>query len=180
MKRFLAVPAVALAALVLASGAQAQDGRLQVKSYQAVGKQKLQVDLSIADAGELYRDLRDYLKRALAQRGNPIGTSGDSGVKIVVNYAAPLPSDGGGDTSTGPVPDRRAPAFRQPQVAPPRKNALHVSVTIYREKGGSVLWSGDATCYADFSSSKIVGRAMVDQLVERIDKTYSGSLDCPG
>jgi hypothetical protein len=62
--------------LALASAASAQNvNRLTTKSYQPIGKQKLQVDLTQVDAGELYRELRDHLKTVLERQGNPVGSS---------------------------------------------------------------------------------------------------------
>ncbi|HMO86533.1 MAG TPA: hypothetical protein PKC18_16605, partial [Lacipirellulaceae bacterium] len=87
------------------AGAQSV-GRLQSKSYQPIGNQKVQVDLTQVDAGELYRELRDHLKDTLEARGNPIGRSGVIGVKIEVSYSQPI-------APPPAAPDRGLPSERQ-------------------------------------------------------------------
>jgi hypothetical protein len=41
------------------------------------------------------------------------------------------------------------------------------------------VWSGEATCNTPFASAKLTGKAMIDQLVESIDKTRARDADCP-
>jgi hypothetical protein len=174
--------------------APASTGRLQTKSFQPIGKNKIQVDLTVVDAGELQRTLHDYFKQRLQARGNPIGSSGTLAVKLEVQYAQPLPNTGGANnppppppgvgqgTAVGqnnPIPDRKAPAFQQGAPSPGLTTPLHLAVTIYREQGGTVVWTGEATCYTPFASAQATGRTMIDQLVDSIDKTRSGEADCP-
>ena len=137
-------------AAALSGAARAQQGKIEVKSYERIGKDKIQVDLSLADTGALYRDLRDYLKDVLTARGNPVGRSGPLAAKLNVNYAMPIeprsstgndPAISGpaGPNAAGPtagalVPDRPPPAFRRPEIAPARGNALRVGITVYREQ----------------------------------------------
>jgi hypothetical protein len=209
----LSIVALALAGLALSSQAGAQSakpqtitpppgktaplqaGRLQTKSYQPIGKNKVQVDLSVANAGELERTLHDYFKQRLTARGNPVGSSGVLAAKLAVQYAAPLPSindsannpppppsgvGAGTSASQGsPIPDSKAPAFRQGTSGPGLTTPIHLTITIYREQGGGVVWSGEATCNTPFASAKLTGKAMIDQLVESIDKTRVRDADCP-
>ncbi|MGE0153117.1 MAG: hypothetical protein AB7R90_10900 [Reyranellaceae bacterium] len=199
MRLFLSVMAFA-AALALAGTAQAQGvGRLTTKSYQPIGKQKLQVDLTQVDAGELYRELRDHLKGVLERRGNPVGSSGVMGVKIEVSYprpvqSSPLGHDRGAtydrqETTvpglSNPIPQERtfAPERRAPQVSgsagdDERLNPLRINLTVYREKGGAVAWTAEASCAVPFTSAKDVGRAMIDQMVARLDNSVSLAAQC--
>lgn len=183
-------PAIALA--LLAGPAQAQASKLETKTFERIGKEKIQVDLSLADTGVLYRELRDYLKEVLEARGNPIGRSGPIAAKLTVNYAQPIEPSGSagpgpsisGPSTSGPtagatMPDRTAPAFRRPDVAPPRGNAMRIGITIYRERGGKVLWTGEANCTVPFAIANEAGRALIDQLVEQIDKNRTGPAECP-
>ena len=183
-------PAIALA--LGAGSAQAQQGKLEAKTFERIGKEKIQVDLSLADTGVLYRELRDYLKEVLEARGNPIGRSGPIAAKLNINYAQPIEPSGSagpgasisGPSTSGPtagsvMPDRTAPAFRRPDIAPPRGNAMHIGITIYRERGGKVLWTGEATCTVAFAIANDAGRAMIVQLVELIDKNRKATTECP-
>ncbi len=170
-------------------------GSLRTKSYQPIGKNKLQVDLSVANAGELERTLHDYFKQRLEARGNPVGSSGVLAAKLAVQYAAPLPSingtgnnpppppsgvaSGSSATQNSPIPDSKAPAFSSGTPAPDLTTPIHLTITIYREQGGTVVWTGEATCSTPFASAKSAGKAMIDQLVESIDKTRSRDADCP-
>jgi hypothetical protein len=184
--------------LALAVGASAQGiGRLTSKSYQPIGKQKLQVDLTQVDAGELYRELRDHLKSVLEQRGNPVGSSGTLGVKIDVSYPRPIgPSTlgatdrdarydrtGPGQGSSSPIPQERTFAPRAPapsgtSVEAERLNPLRINLTVYREGGGAVVWTAEASCGVPFTAAKDVGRAMVEQMVSRLDSSVSVAAQC--
>lgn len=205
----LAVAGLALSGLMFASLAGAQPkpptttpgaattaaaGRLQTKSFQPIGKNKIQVDLTVVDAGDLQRTLHDYFKQRLQSRGNPVGSSGTLAAKLEVQYAQPLPNVGGGNnpppappgvgqgtplSQGSPIPDRRAPAFQQGTPSPGLTTPLHLTVTIYREQGGTVVWTGQATCNTPFATAQATGKTMIDQLVESIDKTRSGEADCP-
>lgn len=198
MTRFITVIALG-AALALAGPAQAQNvGRLTTKSYQPIGKQKLQVDLTQVDAGELYRELRDHLKVVLEQRGNPVGSSGVMGVKIEVNYSRPiapppiapdrgLPSErqtpGLGQSSPIPQdrtigPERRTPLPRGATVESERLNPLRINLTVYRENGGAVVWTAESSCPVAFVNAKDVGRGMIDQMVARLDASVSLAAEC--
>jgi hypothetical protein len=170
-------------------------GTLQTKSYQPIGKNKLQVDLTVVNAGELERDLHDYFKQRLEAHGNPVGSSGTLAAKLAVEYATPLPSvtgtganppppppgvgAGGPSSQESPIPDRRAPAFTPGTPPPSAASPMHVTVTIYREQGGAVVWTGEATCNVAFKSAKQAGRTMIDQLVAAIDTTRKRDADCP-
>ena len=173
----------------------AQAGTLQTKSYQPIGKNKLQVDLSVANAGELQRDLHDYFKERLQARGNAVGSSGTLAVKLAIEYVTPAPSLVGTDanppppppgvgagTATSqesPIPDSKAPAFKPTTPAPNGLSPMHLTITVYREQGGAVAWTGEATCNTPFKSAKLTGKAMIDQLVESIDTTRTRDADCP-
>ena len=201
MARSLAIFALAVGALALVASVpvSAQNvGRLQTKSYQKIGKQKVQVDLTQVDAGELYRELRDHLKSVLEARGNPVGSSGALGVKIEVSYSRPiepppiapdrgLPSErqtpGLGQSSPIPQdrtfgPERRTPLPRGATVESERLNPLRINLTVYREKGGAVLWTGESSCPVAFTAAKDVGRRMIDQMVERLDQSVSLAAEC--
>lgn len=170
-------------------------GSLVTKSYQPIGKGKLQVDLTVVNAGEVQRDLHDYFKQRLTAHGNPVGSSGTLAVKLAIEYVAPAPSLAGTNanppptppgvgagTSTSqesPIPDSKAPAFKPTSPTPSGLSPMHLTITVYREQGGAVVWSGEATCNTPFKSAKITGRAMIDQLVESLDKTRARDADCP-
>ena len=170
-------------------------GSLVAKSYQPIGKAKLQVDLSVANAGELQRELHDYFKQRLEARGNPVGSSGTVAAKLAVEYATPLPSVSGTQNNPppppsgvgagtsasqeGPIPDNKSPAFRPTSPAPSGVSPMHLTITIYREQGGAVVWVGEATCNAAFTNAKATGRTMIDQLVDSIDQTRTRDADCP-
>ena len=182
-------------AAALPGAAHAQHGKIEVKSYERIGKDKIQVDLSLADTGALYRDLRDYLKDVLTARGNPVGRSGPLAAKLNVNYAMPIeprsstgndPAISGpaGPNAAGPtagalVPDRPPPAFRRPEIAPARGNALRVGITVYREQGGKVVWTGEASCIVAFADANAAGRGLIDQLIALLDRNQTGAPDCP-
>lgn len=175
--------------------APAQAGTLQAKSYQPIGKNKLQVDLTVANAGELQRELHDYFKQRLQARGNPVGSSGTLAAKLAVEYVTPLPGVSGTNnnppapppgvgsgtsaTQDSPIPDSKAPAFKPAAPSPSGASPMHLTVTIYREQGGAVVWTGEATCNTPFKSAKLTGKAMIDQLVESIDTTRTRDADCP-
>lgn len=199
MIRCFSVLGISLALVVsLTAAAAAQNtGRLTTKSYQPIGKQKLQVDLTQVDAGELYRELRDYLKEQLERRGNPVGSSGVMGVKMQVAYTRPiessrigperdLPSDNRvpGYSSNSPIPDSRSfvPERRNPYApgvsGEERTNPLRINITIYREGGGAVAWSAEASCAVAFANTKDVGRAMIDQMIARLDTSVSLAAEC--
>lgn len=186
-------------ALAFASTAPAQNvGRLTSKSFQPIGKQKLQVDLTQVDAGELYRDLRDHLKAVLERQGNPVGSSGALGIKIEVSYShsiapppiAPdrgLPSErqtpGLGQSSPIPQdrtigPERRTPLPPTATVESERLNPLRINLTVYRENGGNVVWTAESSCPVAFANAKNVGRRMIDQLVARLDTSVSLAAEC--
>lgn len=194
----ISILATALVA-TLALGAQAQTlGRLTTKSYEPIGKQKLQVDLTQVDAGELYRDLRDHLKTVLEQRGNRVGSSGVLGVKIEVSYSRPiepppiapdrnLPSErqtpGLGQSSPIPQdrtvgPERRTPLPQGATQESERLNPLRVNLTVYRENGGRVVWTAESSCAVAFVNAKEIGRAMIDQMVARLDSSVSLAAEC--
>ncbi len=201
MARSLAIFALAAGALALVASvpASAQSvGRLQTKSYQKIGKQKVQVDLTQVDAGELYRELRDHLKSVLESSGNPVGSSGALGVKIEVNYSRPiepppiapdrgLPSErqtpGLGQSSPIPQdrtigPERRTPLPRGATAESERLNPLRINLTVYREKGGAVMWTAESSCPVSFTAAKDVGRRMIDQMIERLDRSVSLAAEC--
>jgi hypothetical protein len=199
MKRSISLAGLSAAIVVaLAAGAAAQGtGRLTTKSYQPIGKQKLQVDLTQVDAGELYRELRDHLKSVLEQRGNPVGSSGTMGVKIEVSYPRPIqgPQLGATDRdsvygrqgptqgSNSPIPQERtfAPRPTVPSgssVEAERLNPLRINLTVYREGGGAVAWTAEASCAVPFTAAKDVGRAMIDQMVGRLDNSVSVAAQC--
>lgn len=186
-------------ALAIATPVLAQNvGKLQSKSFQQIGKQKVQVDLTQVDAGELYRDLRDHLKRVLEARGNPVGSSGALGIKIEVNYSRPiepppiapdrpLPSErqtpGLGQSS--PIPQDRTVGPERRTALPPgatveseRLNPLRINLIVYREKGGAVVWTAESSCPVAFTNAKDVGRRMIDQMVARLDATVSLAAEC--
>jgi hypothetical protein len=199
MIRCFSVLGVSLALVLgMTAAAAAQNtGRLTTKSYQPIGKQKLQVDLTQVDAGELYRELRDYLKEQLERRGNPVGSSGAMGVKMQVAYVRPiesgrigperdLPSDNRvpGYSSNSPIPESRsfAPERRNPYApgvsGEERTNPLRINITIYREGGGAVAWTAEASCAVAFVNAKDVGRAMIDQMIARLDSSVSLAAEC--
>lgn len=186
-------------ALALVSAAAAQSvGRLTTKSFQPIGKQKLQVDLTQVDAGELYRDLRDHLKNVLERRGNPVGSSGTLGIKIEVSYSRPiepppiapdrgLPSErqtpGLGQSSPIPQdrtvgPERRTPLPPTATVESERLNPLRINLTVYRETGGNVVWTAESSCAVAFVNAKDIGRRMIDQMVARLDTSVSLAAEC--
>lgn len=190
----------ALLALALSQPAAAQGvGQLQTKSYQKIGKQKMQVDLTQVDAGELYRELRDHLKSVLEARGNPVGSSGALGAKITVSYSTPIPPPPAG-ADRGLPSERQTPGLGQSSPIPAervftperrtttsqrdaqsdRLNPLRINLTVYREQGGAVLWTADANCPVAFADAKSVGRRMVDQMVSRVDASVSVALNCGG
>jgi len=186
-------------ALALSLPASAQGvGRITTKSYQPIGKQKLQVDLTRADAGELYRELRDHLKSTLERRGNAVGSSGVMGVKIEVNYSRPiepppvapdrgLPSErqSPGLGQSSPIPENRTIGPERRTPLPPgatqqseRLNPLRINITIYREGSGAVVWTGESSCAVAFVNAKDVGRGMIDQMVARLDSSVSLAAQC--
>lgn len=188
-----------IVALALAGAAAAQNvGRLTSKSFAPIGKQKLQVDLTQVDAGELYRDLRDHLKTVLERRGNPVGSSGTLGVKIDVNYSQPiapppiapdrgLPTErqtpGLGQSSPIPQdrtigPERRTPLPPNATIESERLNPLRINLTVYKENGGNVVWTAESSCAVAFVNAKDVGRRMIDQLVSRLDASGSMAAEC--
>jgi len=185
------LPVLAIALALFGAPAFAQPGKIETKSYERIGKEKIQVDLTLADTGVLYRDLRDYLKDVLTARGNPVGKSGPLAAKLNVSYAQPIEPGGGiGVGPTGPsgpsgpnpgvaVPDRTAPAFRRDVIPPARGNALRVGITVYREQGGKVVWSGEASCTTAFANASAAGHALIDQLVNLIDQNRTGAAECP-
>ena len=196
----LAIGAGALA-LTLVLPATAQNvGRLQTKSYQKIGKQKMQVDLTQVDAGELYRELRDHLKQGLEARGNPVGSSGVLGIKIEVSYSRPiepppiapdrgLPSErqtpGLGQSSPIPQdrtigPERRTPLPRGATEESERLNPLRINLIVYRENLGAVVWTAQSSCAVTFTAAKDVGKRMIDQMVERLGQSVSLAAECGG
>jgi hypothetical protein len=201
MKRSFSIFALGgIIALAIVSAAAAQNvGRLTTKSFQPIGKQKLQVDLTHADAGELYRDLRDHLKAVLERRGNPVGSSGVLGIKIEVNYSQPiepppiapdrgLPSErqtpGLGQSSPIPQdrtigPERRTPLPPTATSESERRNPLRINLTVYREGSGNVVWTAESSCPVAFVNAKDVGRRMIDQMVARLDTSVSLAAECP-
>jgi hypothetical protein len=199
MMRCFSVLGISVALVLgLATAALAQNtGRVTTKSYQPIGKQKVQVDLTQVDAGELYRELREYLKQQLEQRGNPVGSSGVMGVKMQVAYVRPiessrigperdLPSDNRvpGYSSNSPIPDSRSfvPERRNPYApgvsGEERTNPLRINLTIYREGGGAVVWTAEASCAVAFANAADVGRAMIDQMIARLDTSVSLAAEC--
>jgi len=201
MKRSFSIFALgSVIALAIVSTAAAQNvGRLTTKSFQPIGKQKLQVDLTHADAGELYRDLRDHLKNVLERQGNPVGSSGVLGIKIEVNYSRPiepppiapdrgLPSErqtpGLGQSSPIPQdrtigPERRTPLPPTATSESERLNPLRINLTVYREGSGNVAWTAESSCLVAFVNAKDVGRRMIDQMVARLDTSVSLAAECP-
>jgi hypothetical protein len=200
MTRLFSISVLSAAlALGLTSAASAQTvNRLTTKSYQPIGKQKLQVDLTQVDAGELYRDLRDHLKTVLEQRGNPVGSSGSLGIKIEVVYSRPiepppiapdrpLPSErqtpGLGQSSPIPQdrtigPERRTPLPQGATTQSERLNPLRINLVVYRETLGAVVWTAESSCAVAFVNAKEIGRRMIDQMVARLDSSVSLAAEC--
>ena len=189
----IAAAAIAILALhVMPASSQAPPkvGQLEVRAYQAIPKTKTAVQLTNDSA--LNRNLRREVMVRLARRGNEVGFSGGNVMRMDVQHVDLL---GGSGITRGPVggydsnnydgpaanPRPQVPGVRIDRTPPPTGGGpmLRITLTLYSTDGGKVLWTANASCYAQSSMAETAGTAMIDAIFVNADKNRIGDAGCP-
>ncbi len=164
-------------------------GQMEIRAYQKIPKTKIAVQLT-SDT-HLSRELRRQVMVRLSQRGNEVGFSGGSIMRMDVSYfdfSAGTRNDGwidpGPQVETGANPRLALPANpidigrRGSSSAAPSSSTLRISLTLYEANGGKVLWTATASCSVPSSDAKIAGLGIVNQIFDNADANRVADSAC--
>jgi hypothetical protein len=189
-------------AFLPAVGAQAQNGPIpgvsqapkigdmEIKAYQKIPKTKIAVQLT-SDT-HLSRELRRQVMVRLAQRGNEVGFSGGSVMRMDVSFFDLGGADRGAGNTIGGQPDY-APSGSNPRMALPanpisRRDgiapslsgpSLRIVLTLYTVDGGKILWTAQGSCITQSDKAQSVGEAIINRIFDNADKSAVGDAGCP-
>ena len=194
----IAATLVALSTLAFADPAFAQGygavgagpklGELEIKAYQKIPKTKIAVQLT-SDT-HLARELRRQVMVRLSQRGNEVGFSGGSVMRMDVSYFDLSGGAGRGiefmdpgpSVETGANPRLALPANpigRRDTLAPQSSGStLRVSLTLYEASSGKVLWAATASCSVPSADAMRAGLGIVNNIFDHADANRVGDAGC--
>jgi hypothetical protein len=192
----IAATFVALSALFFAAPASAQGygvgsgpklGEIEIKAYQKIPKVKIAVQLT-SDT-HLARELRRQVMVRLSQRGNQVGFSGGSIMRMDVSYFdlsggldRDMPMMQSQDYETGANPRLMLPANpigRRDTVPVPAGSTLRVSLTLYDSGSGKVLWTATGSCNVRSSAAMDAGLSIVNHIFDAADANRVADAGCP-
>lgn len=195
----IAATFVALSAFGLAAPASAQGyglggsagpklGELEIKAYQKIPKVKIAVQLT-SDT-HLARELRRQVMVRLSQRGNQVGFSGGTVMRMDVSYFdlsggldRDIPLLQSQDYETGANPRLALPANpigrRDTIPTAPSGSTLRVSLTLYESNGGKVLWTASGSCSVRSSAAMQAGLSIVNHIFDNADANRVADAGCP-
>jgi len=193
----IAATFVALSALLFAAPASAQGyglgsgpklGEIEIKAYQKIPKVKIAVQLT-SDT-HLARELRRQVMVRLTQRGNQVGFSGGSIMRMDVSYFdlsggmdREMPMMQSQDYETGANPRLALPANpigrRDTVPSVPSGSTLRVSLTLYDSASGKVLWTATGSCSVRSSAAMDAGLSIVNHIFDAADANRVADAGCP-
>lgn len=190
---FVALSALCFAAPVSAQGyglggsSAPKIGDLEIKAYQKIPKVKIAVQLT-SDT-HLARELRRQVMVRLTQRGNQVGFSGGSIMRMDVSYFdlsgaldRDIPLIQSQDYETGANPRLALPANpigRRDTMAAPAGSTLRVSLTLYESNSGKVLWTATGSCNVRSSAAMQAGLSIVNHMFDNADANRVADAGCP-
>jgi hypothetical protein len=165
-------------------------GEIEVKAYQQIPKAKTAVQLT-SDT-HLSRELRREVMERLSKRGNEVGFSGGNVMRMDVSY---FDFSGGNDRDYGTQGG-------QPSYAPPGSNprmdlpsnpirrrdglggstsvpTLRITLTLYTNDGGKVLWAATGSCATQADKAQSAGEAIINRIFDNANKSQTGDAGCP-
>jgi hypothetical protein len=165
-------------------------GEIEVKAYQQIPKAKTAVQLT-SDT-HLSRELRREVMERLSKRGNEVGFSGGNVMRMDVSY---FDFSGGNDRDYGTQGG-------QPSYAPPGSNprmdlpsnpirrrdglggstsvpTLRITLTLYTNDGGKVLWMATGSCATQADKAQSAGEAIINRIFDNANKSQTGDAGCP-
>jgi hypothetical protein len=166
-------------------------GEMEVKVYQGIPA-KTKIAVQLTSDTHLSRELRRQVMVRIAQRGNEVGFSGGSVMRMDVTYFDLSGGTGRRDYDTqGGQPQFAAPGSnprmdlpsnklrpRDSIAPPPDATTLRITLTLYTVDGGKVTWMGTASCPAPSNSVQTIGEAMINRMFDNANKSIIADAGC--
>ena len=166
-------------------------GQMEVKVYQGIPA-KTKIAVQLTSDTHLSRELRRQVMVRLAQRGNEVGFSGGSVMRMDVTYFDLSGGTGRSDYDTqGGQPSFAAPGSnprmdlpsnklrpRDSIAPPPDATTLRISLTLYTVDGGKVIWSATSSCGTGSNAAQSTGEAMINRMFDNANKSILTDAGC--
>lgn len=165
-------------------------GEIEIKAYQTIPKAKIAVQLT-SDT-HLSRELRRQVMVRLQKRGNEVGFSGGSVMRMDVSYFDFTDSGRGDYNTQGGQPSYAAPGSnprmdlpsntirrRDGLGTPTSVPTLRITLTLYATDGGKVLWTATGSCSTQADKAQNAGEAIINRIFDSADKSQMADAGCP-